>query len=283
MPGVARGDGRAEMAKSKGSNDGCASGVGGAFFVIVVLIAMVPKSVWIGLGVIAAIAAVVGLFYWATTAYETTKAAAAERARADQEAKAAADKRQREERARKAKQQRIEVLGPKNAALVESAGASVKQVVASEAARAGWLGDVDFTADIKGIAENFRKAHALRKVADELSALDNPNADDRRILGEAETTATKLERAGAERVRLIGQCATEAKFIDESLRNERKEARTAEQRAELHSTLSAMLYGIEATPKDTSTDSAADAVIARVQAYREIKNKIQLAREDEVR
>ena len=134
-----------------------------------------------------------------------------------------------------------------------------------------------------GIAENFRKAHALRKVADELSALDNPNADDRRILGEAETTATKLERAGAERVRLIGQCATEAKFIDESLRNERKEARTAEQRAELHSTLSAMLYGIEATPKDTSTDSAADAVIARVQAYREIKNQIQLAREDEVR
>jgi hypothetical protein len=272
------------MAKgSKDSNDGCATGVGGAFFVIVVLIAMVPKPVWIGLGVIAAIAAVVGLFYWAATAYETAKAAAAERARAEQEAKAAADKRQREERARTAKQQRVEVLGPKNAALVESAGASVRQVVGSEAARAGWLGDVDFTADIKGIAENFRKAHALRKVADELSALDNPSADDRRILGEAETTATKLERAGVERVRLIGQCATEAKFIDESLRNERKEARTAEQRAELHSKLSAMLYGIEATPEDRSTDSAADAVMARVQAYREIKNQIQLAREEEVR
>lgn len=38
--------------------------------------------------------------------------------------------------------------------LVESAGTSVKQVLASEAARAGWLGDVDFTADIKGIAGN---------------------------------------------------------------------------------------------------------------------------------
>ncbi len=270
------------MAKgSKDSNDGCATGVGGALFVIVVLIAMVPKPVWIGLGVIAAIAAVVGLFYWATTAYEKTKAATEERTRAAQAVKAAADQRQREERAREAKQQRIEVLGSKNAALVESAGASVRQVVASEAARAGWLGDVDFTADIRGIAEKFRKAHALRKVADELSALDNPSADDCRILGEAEATASKLERAGVERVRLIGQCATEANRIDESLRNEREEARTAEQRAELHSKLSAMLYGIEASPEAPSMDSAADAVMARVQAYREIKNQIQLARDDE--
>ena len=272
------------MAKgSKDSNDGCATGVGGAFIVIVVLIAMVPKPVWVGLGVVVAIAAVVGLLYWATTTYQTVKAAAAERSRAEQAAKAAADKRQRDERARKATQQRIEVLGSKNAALVESAGASVKQVVASEAARAGWLGDVDFTADIKGIAEYFRKAHALRKVADELSALDNPSADDRRILGEAETTATKLERAGVERVQLIGRCATEATLIDNSLRDERKEARTAEQRAELHSKLSAMLYGIEATPEVTPMDSAADAVMARVQAYREIKNQIQLARDDEFR
>jgi len=30
-------------------------------------------------------------------------------------------------------------------------------------------------------------------------------------------------------------------------------------------------------------DSAADAVMARVQAYREIKNQIQLARDDEIR
>lgn len=271
------------MAKSKDSNDGCATGIVGAFFVIAVLIAAVPKPVWIFLGVVAAIAAVVGLFYWATTAYETTKAASAERARVEQAAQAAADTRQREERARKAKQQRIEVLGAKNAALVESAGASVKQVVASEAARAGWLGDVDFTADIKGIAEYFRKAHALRKVADELSALDNPSADDRRILGEAEATATTLERAGVERVHLIGRCATEAKLIDQSLRAERQEARTAEQRAELHAKLSAMLYGIEATPEAASTDSAADAVMARVQAYREIKNQIQLARDAEFR
>lgn len=42
----------------------------------------------------------------------------------------------------------------------------------------------------------------------------------------------------------------------------------------------AMLYGIEATPGSAATDSAVDAVMARVQAYREIKNQIQRARDD---
>ena len=156
----------------------------------------------------------------------------------------------------------------------------MKRVVESEAARAGWLGDVDFTTDIQGVADNFQKAHALRKVANELSALDKPSLDDRKILAEAKTTVAQLERAAFERVALIEKCATEARLVDESLRSERKDARTAEQRAELHAKLSAMLYGIEATPTSTPMDSAADAVMARVQAYREIKNQIQQARND---
>ena len=39
-----------------------------------------------------------------------------------------------------------------------------------------------------------------------------------------------------------------------------------------------MLYGIEAAPQAAPTDSAVDAVIARVQAYREIKQQIDQAR-----
>jgi hypothetical protein len=110
--------------------------------------------------------------------------------------------------------------------------------------------------------------------------LDKPSVDDRRILAEAKTTAANLESAAIERAELIAKCATEAHLIDESLRNERADARTAEQRADLHGKLSAMLYGIEATPDTTQTDSAADAVMARVQAYREIKNQIQRGRDD---
>lgn len=109
--------------------------------------------------------------------------------------------------------------------------------------------------------------------------MDKPSVDDRKILAEAKTTTANLECAAIERVELIRKCATEAHLVDESLRNEREDARTAEQRAELHAKLSAMLYGIEATPDTTPTDSAADAVMARVMAYREIKNQIQQARD----
>ena len=205
----------------------------------------------------------------------------ARRAEQQQEEDARKVEQEREEDARWFKQQRIKALGAKNAAFVESAQAAVQQVTASEAARAGWLGDIDFTADIRGITDSFRKTHSLRKVADALSALDKPSADDRKILAEAKATADALEVTATERVKLIEKCATEAKLVDESLKKERKDARTAEQRAELHAELSGMLYGIEANPAETRTNSGADAVIARVQAYREIKNQIQCARDDQ--
>lgn len=146
----------------------------------------------------------------------------------------AAAKREREERARREKQQRIDTFGLQNAKLVESALLAVTQVSASETARAGWLGDVDFSADIKGITDNFQKAHALRGVIDKLSALDKPSVEDRKILAEARTTVADLERTATERVELIGRCATEAQLIDKSLCSEREDARVAEQRAELH-------------------------------------------------
>ncbi|MED5812884.1 hypothetical protein VST63_10980 [Mycolicibacterium sp. 050232] len=255
------------------------SGAGGAIFFLFVLIALVPKPVWIALGVITVVVLVSWGAYKAVVVLEQRSYEAQERDRKQQVKQAADAKRQREERIRTEKQRRIDTLGKQNAALVESALVAVKQVAASEAARAGWLGDVDFSADIKGITENFEKAHALRAVIGKLSALDKPSVEDRRILAEAKSTAAKLERVAIERVELIGKCAKEAQLIDKSLRTEREDARVAEQRAELHAKLSAMLYGIEATPETTPQDSAVDAVMARVQAYREIKNQIQQARD----
>jgi hypothetical protein len=193
------------------------------------------------------------------------------------EKQAAEAKQQAQQRSRNLRQQR-EYLYGRNAAFVVSALDSVKRVVASEAARTGWLGDVDFGPDTKVIADNLQKAHALRKVADRLSGLDNPGADDRRILEEANTTIAELETIALKRVELIAQCATEAELIDESLRKERADARTAQQRAALHAKLSGMLYGIEATPTATSMESGVDGVMARVQAYREVKNAIKQAR-----
>ena len=211
--------------------------------------------------------------------HNQARAVREEQARISRAAQAAAAKRREEEKTRQEKQQRINNLGEDNAEFVECALAAVKQVRESEAARTGWLGDADFTADIQEITANFQKAHALRQVAKKLSALDKPSDDDRRILAEANTSIANLELTATERVELIVQCAEEARLIDKSLSDERKDARTAEQRAELHAKLSAMLYGIEAAPNITPTDSAVDAVMTRVQAYREIKNQIQQARE----
>jgi hypothetical protein len=261
------------------SSKSSSGGVGGLIFFVIVLVALVPKPVWIFLGVVGAVAVVSWILYRIVTAAQAHNAAAAERARLERAQQAAAAKHEREERIRKEKRQRIDTLGDLNAQLVESALSAVKQVTASEAARAGWLGDVDFSADIKGITDNFEKAHALRAVTRKLSALDQPSADDRKILAEAKRTTADLECAAIERVELINKCGTEAKLIDKSLRAEREDAQVAEQRAELHAKLSAMLYGIEATPDTTPTNSAVDAVMARVQAYREIKNQIQLARD----
>lgn len=71
----------------------------------------------------------------------------------------------------------------------------------------------------------------------------------------------------------------EAHLIDESLRREREEVKLAAKREELHGELAAMLYGVEAAGA-VQAESAAEAVMARVQAYREIKGQIERARDD---
>lgn len=254
--------------------------VGAAIFVLLVVVAMVPKPVWIALGFAVGVAVVCWMIYGACEAWDRHVAEKQERARIEQAERAAAARREREEQARRLRQHRLDTLGKGNAARVESARSAVERVKASEAAHAGWLGDVDFSADIAAITANFEKAHALRGVTTRLSALSKPSADDRRILAEAKASADTLERAGIERVDLIGKCAKEAELIDASLRTEREDTRVAEQRAELHAKLSAMLYGIAAAPDTTPTDSAVDAVMARVQAYREIKKQIELFRSE---
>lgn len=248
----------------KDSSEGGAGVIGFLVLFVIGLLMKIPPEVWIGLGVIVGVIAVIGLLVWVQNAAERHRAAAEMRAAGERAARAAAETKRR-----------IETLGRDNASLVESALASVHRVTESDAAREGWLGDVDFAADLGGVVDGFRRAHELRAVTDKLSALRKPSPDDRRLLAEARTTVANLERAAIERVELIGKCAKEADLIDTSLRAEREDARVAGQRAELHAELSAMLYGIDATPDVTPTTSAADAVLARVQAYRELKESIR--------
>ena len=254
---------------AEGSKSGCGGSVLFSLVVVVTVISAIPKEIWIMIGIGVGMALLAWVAHGIAKAVEKNKLETAERQR-----------RQRAAEAAEARRQRIALLGDKNAARVDSAQSAARQLAGTEAARVGWLGDVDFSADIAAITENFRKAHALRSVIDELSALDNPSAEDRRILAEATAAAEALESAATERVKLIRKCASEAHGIDESLRQERADARTAEQRAELHGRLSGLLYGIESTPAIPELDSGTDRVMARVAAFREIKAQIQAARDD---
>ncbi len=267
------------MARGKGSDDGGATGVGAAIFGVLVLIAAIPKEVWIVLGITAGIAIAVWIAVALSKEISKSIAEAKENARRQRAEEAAAAERKRIEDARREKRRRIETMGSESAAWVDFAEAWVTQIASSEAAREGWLGDIEFSADIAAIMAGFQKAYALDNVAGELSVLDNPSADDRKILQEAKTAVAALQTAAIQRVELIGKCAAEAGLVDASLRKEREDAHTAEQRAELHGKLSAMLYGVEAAPNVTPVDSAADRVLSRVAAYREIKKQIELARD----
>jgi hypothetical protein len=191
----------------------------------------------------------------------------------------AAARRNQEEKARMEEKQRVEALGKQGAALVNRAKAAVRQIMSTEAARDGWLGDIEFAPDIEEIEVSLLKAHALQGKSNELSALPKPSDGDRKIIAEVKTTTARLGHKAKERVELLEKCASEARLIDKSLREEREEAQLAEKREELHGELAAMLYGIEAIP-ETPSGSTADAVMARVQAYREIKRQIERARDD---
>jgi hypothetical protein len=267
------------MAKSgTDGTDGWTAVVGALAVCAVVLLVLIPRQVWIGLGAVAAAGVLFAVVYKVFSAVGELNARLEGAPRAGPATGALGTEAPLRGGPGGAADGRADGLGSRNAAFVESAQAAVKRVLASEAARAGWLGDVDFSTDIQGVIDSFGKAHDLRQTADQLAVLDSPSPEDREILAAAERTAAEMERTAVERVKLIERCAAEAALIDESLRRERREARTARQRAELHAKLSAMLYGIEAAPDTATTNSAAEAVMARVQAYREIKDRIQLAR-----
>lgn len=254
------------MAKGNASNSGC-FGIFGVFLILGIIVS-IPAGVWLALG----IAVLVGLLTWGGIAfYRTSQKDRAARAAAAEQAEAA-----RREQDRRAL---IDRLGAANVGRLDTAVAAVHQIEKSEAAGEGWLGEVDFAADIEEIAARYERAAELRQTADRLRGLANPNADDQRILAEAQQAATELESTASRMVTLIGNCAAEAWQIDESLRQERVEAHTAQQRAELHGQLSAMLYGIEATPGTPESESAAGRVMARVAGYREIKQQITQTRE----
>lgn len=175
------------------------------------------------------------------------------------------------ERSHQEHRHRVLTLGQRNAESTEFALAAIKRIEQSEAARTGWLGELNFTSDISAIINNFQNAHALKRVADQLAAAEPLSPDECMMLSETRTAIAELERAANHRVQLIARCGQQADILSNALQHERVDTHAANRRAELHAQLSGMLYGIKAQPIDATAAPAAEALIARVQAFHDIK------------
>lgn len=200
---------------------------------------------------------------------------AAERKQAEQDRKRAAA------RAAVAERKRVDSLTRSGLALLEQAEELVGEVKATEAARAGWLGepaDLDFSQDISMISDALLQARRIEKLVERTRKLPDPSPDDIAMLRDAEKSVKTLRAEAKHRFKILQDCLEQARGIDRLLAAERRQQELDEQRADARRRLAAELYGVEVRGPERESDTA-DAVAARVAAFRELKNVV----DDEVR
>ena len=193
---------------------------------------------------------------------------ATERKQAEQDEKRAA--------ARKvvAERKRADSFTKDGLALLQRANAAVDEVGSTEAARGGWLGkptELDFSADVALISEALLQARRIEKVVERTKKIPDPSPDDVAMLRDAEKMVKTLRAEAKSRVRIIDDCVKQAREIDRLLAEERRQQEVDGQRETARRQLAAELFVAGVRPATRDSDTA-DAIAARVQAFRELKN-----------
>ncbi|MBS9532210.1 hypothetical protein KIH27_01250 [Mycobacterium sp. M1] len=187
-------------------------------------------------------------------------------------------------RERVAARKRIDDFGKDGLSLIARAQRAVDGIMATEAARDGWLGDaddLDFSADLTMITGTLKQARRMEKLAAKSKAIPRPSDEDTSMVRDAERAVKHLRSAVKQRAQILDDCASQARHVDRTLAQEREDARLAERRDEARRQLAAELYGVEAAPPASHSD-AADAVQAYVAAFRELKGVIDEQRRREI-
>lgn len=195
---------------------------------------------------------------------------AAERRQAEEDQKRAAARRAVTER------KRVDSFTKDGLALLERGRSAVDGVKATEAARDGWLGapaDLDFSEDLAMISNSLLQARRIEKMVQRSTSIPDPSPDDTAMARDAEKTVGTLRAESKNRVQLLEDCAAQAHEVDRLLAQERRQRELDEQRDDVRQRLAAELYGAEVRPSKRDSD-AADAVAARVAAFRELKNVV---------
>ena len=219
----------------------------------------------------------VGVFAATLAGVKATAINTRDRQREAERQRVAEQQQRVEQRKQRGRRERVERLGKDGIKTLVQMKAAVKRIAETEAAREGWLGDaaeINFSADLLLTEDQLAKMVAIRAMIGEAKRLPNPTDDDKEMAKEAEAAVRKLEAAVRERIQMIEGCARKAEEVDETLRAERRRAAVAEQRDALRGRLGAMLSGVELTPDSPPSDSV-DAVNARAEAFRELKDSIE--------
>jgi hypothetical protein len=159
-------------------------------------------------------------------------------------------------------------------ALLQRANAAVDEVRATEAARDGWLGeptDFDFSADVDRISEALLQARRIEKVVERTKKIPDPSPDDVAMLRSAEKMVKTLRAEAKGRVKILDDCVKQAREIDRLLAEERRQQEVDRQREAARRQLAAELFVAGVRPATRDSDTA-DAIAARVRAFRELKN-----------
>lgn len=197
------------------------------------------------------------------------------RAREEAERKQAEqDERRAAARKAVAERKRVDSFTKAGLTLLERARVSVADLRATEAARDGWLGDatdLDFEHDITLISDALLQARRIEKVVERTKKIPGPSPDDIALLRDAEKTVKTLRCEAKDRVKILDECLAQAREIDRLLAQERQRQTFDAQREAARRQLAAELYVAEVRPSARETETA-DAIAARVQAFKELKH-----------
>lgn len=178
-----------------------------------------------------------------------------------------------------AERARVDSYTKAGLALLDRARSAVEDVRATEAARDGWLGevaDLDFGADLDHISDALLQARRIEKVVERTKKIPDPSPDDVAQLRDAEKAVKKLRAEAKNRAVILDGCLKQAREIDRLLADERRRQQIDEQRQAARRQLAAELFIDEVRPAARDSHTA-DAIAARVQAFKELKHIVDEA------
>ncbi|WP_207842999.1 hypothetical protein [Williamsia soli] len=154
---------------------------------------------------------------------------------------------------------------------VEKARSAVAVITSSEAATGGWLGDVDFTADLFWIASSAVDASAMQELINKLKA--SKRASDKHAVSAGKAWLDVRRKKIDERVKLLEDAAKHARAVDERLKRQQETAERLTLRDEESARIAGLrtrLMGSEQPNLVEPGTEAVEAIRARAEAFYDV-------------